>query len=583
MNWQALPFEEIWLIDFEFHQRPGERPEPICLVAHEMRSDRRLRLWHDELSDRPPFAVDGRNLFVAYSANAELGCFLALGWPMPARVLDLYVEFRARTNGDEKQERGLLAALSFHGIPAITKEEKLAGRAFAIRGGPFSDYEKKILLAYCETDVGPLGELLTRMLPTISKRPEGLGQALLRGRYMAAVAHMGHTGVPVDAEFLSRLRDVWPDLKLSFVQSFDKDFRVYDGTTFKVERFAAWLDEHAIDWPRLKPTDALKLDKDTFKEQARTHPILAPLRELRRTLNDLRLEKLAIGADGRNRVSLMPFGARTGRNTPTTSGFIFGLAHWLRHLVRPETGRVLACIDWTTQEIVIAAALSGDQALIHAVQSGDPYLSFAKLAGLAPADATKRSHGAVRELCKQCLLGTNYGMTAKGLANRTQSNLVTAEYLLDTLARTFPRFKRWSEEQVDIATLRGEISTVFGWPLWLQPKIKPRSLLNYPMQANAAEMMRIACCLATERGVRVCAPIHDAFLVEAEEAAEAETLELVQGAMREASRAVLDGQEVGSEAYVVRWPGRYADDKGAAMWARVNELLAGDRNFARVH
>jgi hypothetical protein len=33
------------------------------------------------------------------------------------------------------------------------------------------------------------------------------------------------------------------------------------------------------------------------------------------------------------------------------------------------------------------------------------------------------------------------------------------------------------------------------------------------MQANGAEMMRIAACLATESGIAVCAPIHDAFLI----------------------------------------------------------------------
>ena len=35
------------------------------------------------------------------------------------------------------------------------------------------------------------------------------------------------------------------------------------------------------------------------------------------------------------------------------------------------------------------------------------------------------------------------------------------------------------------------------------------------MQANGAEMLRIACCLGTERGVRICAPVHDAILIEA--------------------------------------------------------------------
>jgi hypothetical protein len=60
--------------------------------------------------------------------------------------------------------------------------------------------------------------------------------------------------------------------------------------------------------------------------------------------------------------------------------------------------------------------LSGDPFLIDAVASGDPYLSFATRAGLAPEGATKSSHRAERDLCKACVLGTNYGMGARTLA-----------------------------------------------------------------------------------------------------------------------------------------------------------------------
>ena len=35
------------------------------------------------------------------------------------------------------------------------------------------------------------------------------------------------------------------------------------------------------------------------------------------------------------------------------------------------------------------------------------------------------------------------------------------------------------------------------------------------MQANGAEMLRLACCFATEEGIAVCAPVHDAILIEA--------------------------------------------------------------------
>jgi len=87
-------FREVWAADFEFVAAPGERPVPVCLVARELKTDRTIRLWHDQFGPLPPYSIAPDCLFVAYYASAELGCHLALGWPLPARVLDLYVEFR---------------------------------------------------------------------------------------------------------------------------------------------------------------------------------------------------------------------------------------------------------------------------------------------------------------------------------------------------------------------------------------------------------------------------------------------------------------------------------------------------------
>src|SRR6516165_9974205 len=92
-------FKEVWLCDFEFRSEPGERPDIRCMVAKEFRSGRVIRLWVDELGSAPPFDVGQDTLFVAYYASAELGCFLSLGWPMPARILDLFAEFRCLTSG----------------------------------------------------------------------------------------------------------------------------------------------------------------------------------------------------------------------------------------------------------------------------------------------------------------------------------------------------------------------------------------------------------------------------------------------------------------------------------------------------
>jgi DNA polymerase I len=93
------------------------------------------------------------------------------------------------------------------------------------------------------------------------------------------------------------------------------------------------------------------------------------------------------------------------------------------------------------------------------------------------------------------------------------------------------------------------------------------------MQANGAEMLRLACCLATERGLSVCAPVHDAILIEAPLVEIDEHVAALRACMREASRVVLDGFELGSEAKFVRWPERYGDPRGEVMWATVIRLL----------
>ena len=117
------------------------------------------------------------------------------------------------------------------------------------------------------------------------------------------------------------------------------------------------------------------------------------------------------------------------------------------------------------------------------------------------------------------------------------------------------------------------LHTVFGWTIHVGADANSRSLRNYPMQANGAEMLRLACCLATEQGFRVCAPIHDAILVEARLA---DLDEVVQGARRtmaEASAAVLGGFELRSDARLIRYPDRYHDQRGAQMWNKVREII----------
>ena len=562
-------YREIWCVDFEFYAPDGERPLPICVVAIELNSCKLVRLFGEQLHRTiPPYNIEPDALFVAYYASAELGCHLALGWPMPANVIDLYAEFRNYTNGvPTPMGKGLLGALSYFGLDGIGAEEKGGMRELAIRGGPYTDEEAKALLDYCQGDVEALARLWSR-LGAISVNPF----ALLRGRYMTAAARMEWAGVPIDIEQLGRLRHNWGEIQALLIKTIDREYGVFEASTFKHDRFEDWLVRQEIPWPRL-PTNRLTLDDETFKSMSRAYPQLAPLRELRVSLAQLRLSSLSVGGDRRNRCMLSAFSAKTGRNQPSNSKFIFGPSAWVRSLIRPEAGYGLAYIDWSQQEFGIAAALSGDQAMLDAYESGDPYLAFGKQVGAIPLDGTKNTYPAQREQFKACVLAVQYGMGPESLAQKIGQPEARAKQLLQLHQEAYPTFWQWSDSAVNRSFLTCSLDTVFGWGIRVDGKSNPRSLANFPMQGNGAEMLRLACIAATEQGVAVCAPVHDALLIEAPLEKLEAAIWTTQRSMRDASAAVLGGFELRSDVNIVSYPNRYVDERGAAMWETVMDVL----------
>jgi hypothetical protein len=570
MNPSVGQFREIWIVDFEFTAPAGERPRAICMVAHELRSGGSFALSADEFRDQsePPIPHHPDVLVVAYYASAEMGCYLALGWPLPHYVLDLYAEFRCLTSGQSVPcGHGLLGALAYYGLGSGDAVEKDSMRQLAMRGGPYTEEETAALIQYCKSDVQATARLTLKMLPDID-----LERAVLRGRFMKAAARIEWAGVPIDIETLERLRASWAHIKDQLISEVDRQFGVFEGQSFRTDRFAGYLRTHGIAWPRIA-SGALDLSDDAFKQMSKIHSGIAPLRELRHALSQLRLQDLAVGSDGRNRCLLSAFRSKTGRNQPSNAKFIFGPSVWLRSLIKPEAGRALAYIDYEQQEFGIAAALSGDAKMIEAYQSGDPYLTFAKQARAVPADATKASHPDIREQFKVCALAVQYGMGEQSLALKLNQSTATARRLLELHHDTYPRFWNWVESARDHAMLRGSLHSVFGWLVHVGQLANPRSLMNFPMQANGAEILRLACCLLTEAGITVCAPVHDAVLVEADESQIEDVVTETQSLMQMAGEIILDGFKLRTDVEIVRYPDRYFDKRGTEIWHTVMQIL----------
>jgi DNA polymerase I len=116
-------------------------------------------------------------------------------------------------------------------------------------------------------------------------------------------------------------------------------------------------------------------------------------------------------------------------------------------------------------------------------------------------------------------------------------------------------------------------STVLGWTWYQQGHPKLSSIGNFPMQGNGADMLRVACCLAVEQGVKIIGPVHDAVLIECAPRELSHAITTMQRCMTQAGEVVLDGFVVRSDAHVVLYPQRYRDSRGEAMWNTTQRLL----------
>ena len=267
-------------MDFEFRAPDGERPEPLCMVARELRGGRLLELWADELRAcaSPPFDVGPdapvRRLLRQRRAGLLPGARLADAGahPRPVRRVPRRHQRQAgrpwRLGADR---RGAVARPRRAWPP--TRRPRCA--ALVLRGGPYTADERRAVLDYCRADVDTLAALLPRMLPELLGRQRGRPR---RPRARAAAGALHGGGGPHGADrHPDRRRAARPHPgRLGRHQARAgrrgrRRFGVYDGLSFRADRFAAYLAAHGIPWPRLA-SGALALDDDTFRDMAKAVP-----------------------------------------------------------------------------------------------------------------------------------------------------------------------------------------------------------------------------------------------------------------------------------------------------------------------
>jgi DNA polymerase I len=369
----------------------------------------------------------------------------------------------------------------------------------------------------------------------------------------------------------------------SCIISRDDSLHLYDGTTFCEERLWRLIEARGWDWPRTS-TGRYELKKSTVGKQAARYPELKPLARLRDQIAELKLNQFAntIGEDGFSRCPLLPFWTKTGRNQPSARDKMFlpGLPTWLHGLIKPPPGWAIFELDFKAEEVGLMAAFSQDPAMIEDYLA-EPYIKFAVRAGLAPPEATAHTHREIRNTCKPVVLGQNYGMTAYGIARKTGKSMLWARDIAARHRLAYPIFHSWLGDVVAQARFDGFIQTPFGWPMAVTEETSNRAIMNYPAQGAGSDLLRLTAIAATEAGICIAAPVHDAVWAMAPIAEVETTITKLTEIMVKASTLVTGGMPIGvSVEAIVRAPDclgdvRKDDDKGQPMWREIKQLVTG--------
>jgi DNA polymerase-1 len=553
-------------IDSEFDARKdrGERPGfPICICAIE--TDAASNVIEYRLkAPYPPRAPWDRGdpyLAVVFAGSAEGGSFLNVGWEFPKLIIDLYAEYLTIHNTEMSKGEGgkipigLIGACRRYRVAGMDKAVKEDMRALAYTKTDHTPEEIEALQDYClHNDVGMLMRLYLVMRPYID-----MLRAPIRGAYMMEIERIRWRGIPIDMEKYRLAEQQGPVVASKMRRELNRKLgaEIYYCGVFKRKVMFQVMRRNNISIPidpkTGKPSVATKL----LKSMIDTYPIIKIFYEDKRMIDALQNLKLEIGADGRNRFWLNPFGTKTGRNNPSTNRAIFGLPHTMRSFIKPGPGMAIAQVDFSTEEIGIAAFLSGDPQLIADYQNGDVYRQFAANS-LGIQNPTEQQ----RQTYKGIVLGRIYGKGAASLARDLGISKSQAVAILDEMRARYPVLEAWLQRVTTKAAHCIPITCTLGWSLTAVGKPgEERTFLNFPMQGNGGELLRLVIIRASHLPIIGCA--HDSFMVEAPiDQIEVVVAEL-QAIMRQISRDLF-GFELRADCKphdIIRYPGRFIDKR----------------------
>jgi DNA polymerase I len=171
----------------------------------------------------------------------------------------------------------------------------------------------------------------------------------------------------------------------------------------------------------------------------------------------------------------------------------------IRKAFVPREGWVLMAADYVQIELRILAAMSNDDALKEAFETGlDIHAAAAARVFDVPVERVTRDQ---RRKAKEINYGIPYGVSPWGLAQRLRTSPAEAGKLIEQYQRSYAGVSRFLAEQVERARQKGYVETIMGRRRYV-PDIRSRNrtvrsfaervAVNMPIQGTQADMIKIA-------------------------------------------------------------------------------------------
>lgn len=616
------------IIYFDFEYRDNEKAGQLVLLTYQAEGaakavDLRSAAGREEVRNLTRKYSDW--IWAAFNAEADLKCLMTLGVDIrELSVIDLMAEANMiclthpRYTIGDGVVLGLLAYMTKFGVATGTDSESKADTVQTILANEtYTDQQWSKIVKYGLEDTAMLPRFYAAMCKVIFQKNNRIGETheamrflveqVDRGEYVKAATHLyfHSKGFPVDVVFVNAVYGYRSKIRAVIIDPVNEAFPgVYTPNgpgEFKLNGavLTSVIQKMGLEetWPKTA-TGGLSFAGIALEKASENHPELAIVYKAKRALDQLKGVdyRTLLTNDDSVRAGYKTFSQRTSRTSPLwKKGFVLNLVPWLRLMIKPKPGEVVIGLDWSQQEIAIAAAVSGDTQLQAAYDSGDVYLALGKMAGTIPKDGTKQTHKTQRNDMKAVQLGMAYGKGKVALGLTLYNNYIDKSTGLPTKTleeanqiavnlyqwhkRHFKAYWAWNRNTQQEAIMRGFWKSRDGWYYFCDVNTKGTKLQNLPMQATGAAIMREMIKKLSKLNVDVICSLHDAVYVRCSEEVAEETAGVVQRVMADAVAEVLgEGSMIRVDAKVFDSEKGYQADedtwyKAKKMYEMIMALL----------